>query len=467
MQKLLEVQAGNLLSSGVFPALEGAAPPLWADGENVIFLDGEVRKNDGLVGLANIPARPTGLKEASILGARNLYVGAGGAYYRYTTGAGLVLLQGGFSAGGIWQFLPVGDTALVSNGVEDLHFWNGAADVAVVTPFTRARTIFQFRKQAFAIDDQNIVYYSEIADFLDWVATLNGAAGQLSLSGEIDGQLLAAHLLGAAGQQVMLYTEGSSGLWTYVGGTVRFDFKLTVPGCGAAAQYAVVPVGERQYTFSRNRFMETDGISFRYIDEPAVRRFVEQMANQGRSQEVTSWHDQPNSMVRWVIPSGADGFIRLGFNYVSRRWKRQNDGSLIGEKQGTWPEPFVAKQARLLSQVAFEPDNDGDAFAAFVQTKPLDCGDRQQCKRIDKIVLDLSKTGSVKFQLAFLDDPKDTVVFQPEVYEAESGDNFLTVDDDVNLEGQYIVLKLFSEALGVRWKLGGFSLWGEFTGVRN
>lgn len=467
MRRLADLTPGPVLGGGIFPGMDGAEPPLWANAENVVFLDGKVRKTDGLQGLADLPARPTGLKEASILGARNLYVGAGAGYYRYTTGGGLVLLQGGFSAGGIWIFLPVGDTFLVSNGTDGLHFWDGAADSLVTTPFSDAVTIFLFRKQGFAVDNQNVVYYSDIADLEDWTPTLANAAGQLSLSGEIDGQIVSSHILGAAGQQVLLYSEGSCGLWTYVGGTVRFDFKLTVPGCGAATHYAVVPVGERHYSFSRNRFMATDGVSFIYIDQPAVRRFVESNINQSRSQEVYGWHDQPNSMVRWVLPMGSSGFLRLGYNYVSGTWTRQNDGAVAGEKQGTWPEPFVAKSTRLLSQIVGLANNDGAAFAAFAQSKPLDFGERQQAKRIDKVVLDLEKSGSVKFQVAFLRDPNDPVVFNSTVYEAVRGDNYLLVSDDELIEGEFVVFKIYSEAADVTWSLGGVEVHGEVTGYRD
>ena len=99
MNLLAEIQAGDALSSGIFPGLTGEAAPLWTDGENIIFDNGVVRKAPGLLGLENLSARPTGMRGTVANTEPRLFVGAGQNAYRYRSSDGLTAI-GAFAASG-------------------------------------------------------------------------------------------------------------------------------------------------------------------------------------------------------------------------------------------------------------------------------------------------------------------------------------------------------------------------------
>lgn len=464
MQKLLEIPTGPAMSSGLFPGLPGKEPILWADGENVVFDQGKVRKAQGYVGLADLSARMTGAKAAQLIAERVLYLGGGGAYYRYRASDGLTALKSGLSGAGIWLFAPYGEHLVATDGVNGLRYYD-SADAAISTPFTNCRTMFAFRQQIFAAATSNGYNWIEWCDIdnakTGWTPTLANAAGNLQPR-DLDGGFVAAHPLG--GDVVGLYTEGSLGHFTYIGGTLQYGYKTRVRGAGAVSHYAVVPVNNKHFSIMRGRAIVTDGLTFDYIDDPAVKTFLEQEVNWGRAAEVFGWHDKLNGLVRWVLPSGASDYVRIGFNYSTKRWTKFNDGVLLGEEAGVWENAMLVKEDRLVRGDPTEKNNDSAGFSSYILTKPLDCGDRERKKVIDKVVLGLEATGTVQMRIGFSEDENDEPDWTPTTYVAVGGDNWLTQADQ--REGSFVHLKLQSSGVNNSWSLANFSLHGEPGGFR-
>lgn len=106
-------------------------------------------------------------------------------------------------------------------------------------------------------------------------------------------------------------------------------------------------------------------------------------------------------------------------------------------------------------------NNDGSAFASYVQTKPLDAGDRNRFKKITKISLDGEWSGDAHLALGFSENVNQAptwVVDQPlanEIFPDEFG---------VQSQGVFVHLKIYSEALGANWLISGAKVYGEYTG---
>lgn len=464
MDKLLEISPGDILASGIFPGLKGREPILWANGENIIFDQGKVRKANGLVGLVDAPVQFTGIEPAQLLAGRVLYLGGLGQYGRYRSSDGYTTLKSGLSAGGTYVFAPYGEHLVVSNGTTDgLRYYDGA-DTQIATPFTYCQSIFPFRQQVFAIATSNGLNWIEWCDIdnakTGWTPTLFNAAGNLQPR-DLDGGFMAAHPLG--GDLIALYTSGSLGHFTYVGGTLQYGYKTKVPGAGADSHYAVVPLANVHYGECQGRFYVTDGVTFDYIDDPAVRSYIEENFNRSRASEVFGWHDAANSTIRWNMPTGASDFIGVGYRYDTYRWTKFNDGVIVGAGPGVWDYNMLAKATRLVRSDPLTSTNDSIAFSSYIQTKPLDCGEREVYKNIEKVVLDLETDGAVSLYVGFCDDPNDTPIFNAAIA-AVDGDNWLPRDEGTNREGLNVVIKLVSSAL---WKLGGFSIHGVGGGLKN
>ena len=450
------------MASGLHPGLSGLGPLLWADGENVIFSNGRVRKTQGYVGLANLAARPTGLASARKATERTTYVGAGGAYYGYTTGAGLTALGSGLTAGGIWTFAPYGEHLVACNQLDGLRYWNGTIDAAITTPFADAQGIFKYRRQVFAYGGTNpqTIERCDVDAPTDWTPTLLNDAG-ITYGRSLDGAITSAWVFGGGGgQYVGIYTTGSLSLYSYVAGTDIYSLReVVIPGIGAASHYSVVSVGNKQFGFSpQARFWMTDGVGSQYIDEPSVRKYVEGLLSLDRLSEITGWHDAQNSMVRWVLPTGVSSFFSLGFRYDSPiGWTRFSDSVLIGESATVWPYTFLGKSGRLLRGDMTEDDNDSSAMSAWIQTKPIECQNKRKWKEIEKIELDIVSTGTVTVQLGYSDHPLET----PDWTTAYPVDNAIYLNREDQREGPYVSLKISSSGTNSNWELGRFALYGQ------
>lgn len=462
MKSLATLGSGQLLGSGIFPALGGEAPPLWKDGENVIFDHGGVRKNDGLLGLATPAARPTGLKSTIADGEARLFLGAGTSAYRYRASDGLTSIGSFAASGGIYQFVPWDTWSLISNGVDPVELWQNAGSSAPITaPFTRANTLFSYQLQAFAGGTNNggqLVEWSPVNSVTDWTVTPTGTAGQLRLR-ELQGDIMAARPLGGS---VGIYSQANAGIFTFIGGTSIYGFRKPISGVKAISPYSVVSLGDRHYGLTQENAFVTDLVSFRLVDEPAMRRYMDITADWDRVQETYGWPDWANGMCRWAVPKVGGGSFGIGHRIDNGAWTKFNDGVLLGEESGAFGNMLLAKTARLLRANKAAGDNDGAAITAYVQTKPLSLGDRNRFKRLSKISIDAEWTGAVSIRIGFTNHPSESVTWSitkdlaNEIY-----------PDEANVQSEFVFLHLEirSTTASATWKLSGAEIFGEYAGA--
>lgn len=461
MQELLRVKSGEVLESGIFPALPGAAPILWADGENIQFASGMVGKTQGFTGLVNLAARPTGMRGHQVPTERRLFLGAGGSYYRYRNSDGLTALKTGLSPGGVWQFAPFGQHVVASNGIDGLRYWNGA-DALLTTPFTYALSLWKFRRQVFAMNTNigtNTIFRCDVDDPQDWTPLPLNDASQYDAY-DLDGSFLSGQPLG---NSMGLYTENSLSIWYYTGGTTFYGLRPGVQGIGALGHYSVVPDGNMNYGIMKNRAFRTDGVNAQDLDVPALREWMKENVNWDRGSEVYGWNDKLNSLIRWILPTGADEFVSVGYSIQNQRWTKFNDNMCIGES-AVWPNAFQATPTRLYSVDPLSADKENSALESWVQTKPLDLGLPQRYKTIDKIEMTIETEGTVGVQVGFADKADDDITWNPTTYDAQAE---IFLDHDEVREGPYMAFKILSDTVGATWKLSEFAIHGEVTGWIN
>lgn len=467
MEQLLEVSVGPLLASGVAPAMGGESPPLWADAENVVFASGRVEKVRGYVGLSDLPVRPSYMVAASRQFENVEYIGAGDTYYKWTPGGGLQALGSGFAPGGQWIHVPWGNDLVSTNGVNGLRYYNSAVDALVVTPFANTASIAKWRNQVFAVEYPSIVHYCAVNNPLVWTPSPSNTAGNRTPR-DLDGAITSMHPLSQ--DALAIYTPSSMGRWYYVGGTEIFDFRRTVPGAGAVSHAAVVPVSGEHFSIGQRRVHRVDGASFRYIDDPQVRAYLDRTVNWDRGFEVYGWHDRAYSMVRWVVPVGANAYGGIGYKYDNGSWTRFNDGILIGdasEEGGIWTDTHVATTGRLLRSTSGEINIDTGPLSAFVQTKPFSFGNRELLKQIDKIELDGSWSGTVSVRVGYLQNPNNNnepIEWDPTLYPI---DREVWIDLRQRRSAPFAVIRIESTDVGATWLLERLAIFGEVTEWRN
>lgn len=462
MQKLLEVSAGEVLASGISPGLPGKAPILWADGHNVTFNGGMVQKANGAIGLADLSARPRGLKAAQATDERRLYIGAGDSYLQYTTGAGVQSLKSGLQSGGIWQFVPWGNHVYALNQTTDgLRYWNETVDAQISTEFDYALVLFRMREQLFVANTSNganAIERSDVSAPSDWTPTaLNDAS--ILYARQVSGGFQCARPFGSV---MGMYTPESLSLLSYNGGTLPYGLRENVvTGIGANSPYAVVNAGNRHWgVMAPGRAFVTDGVTSQELDDPAVRNTLRREVNWSRGVEVYGWFDRLNGLVRWVLPSGASDFVTLAVRIADGRWTKFDDGAVIGHENGVFDDDFLATEDRLLRSDTLGTEFDSATFNCELVTKPLDFGFAENYKQIDKIKLGLETTGTATVELGFSESAEGTITWNGTEHALahEVFPNMNEVRDGVNLH-----LRFRTSGVGSWFQLNKLEVHGEVT----
>lgn len=467
---LLEITAGDLLASGIYPSLPGEAPPLWADGQNVLFDSGQVRKAPGFTKLDTDTAfatRPSDLVVAKTASERRAFIGAGAKVHAYRTLDDLTEIGSGFSAGGKWVLLPWGNWLFGTNDIEPLQIWKHTASVldtspsSVTTPFTRCKTIQKFRNYLIAFNTSNSNTIAEWCDFGDpetgWTVTLTGSAGNLEMR-DLDADIIAAVPLGDG---LGIYTAESLTLFRYIGGTSRFGYKTVLESIGAITPRSVVSVGYLNYGITKEFIFVTDGNTYRHIHEPAMKKWIEENVDWSRYDETYGFHDKLNSQIVWFLPvsDGETKAIAYRYQASGTPWTRLAASMVVGAEQGVWDQDIVCDATGIYQQDKTNYNRNGVAMEAFIESKPLDAGDRRRLKMWDKLELDIQSSGTVTAYAAMMDKPDET----------PSWINLGTVDNELWImrEAPFIKLKLEATGLGSDFKLSGAKLYGSLTGWLN
>lgn len=462
-QRLDKLVAGDMLASGIYPGLDGEDPPLWADGENIVFLDGKVFKDGGLLGLQTLGANPSGMKSTFSNGAK-LYVGAGDTAYQYTAGGGAVAIATLASAGGLFQFVPLQAACLISNGVDPVKLWDGvSASPDITAPFNRAGVIFKYNQQAFAGNTNNggqYLEWSNVNSFSDWTVTAYNTASNMILY-DLGGDIIAARPLGVG---IGIYSPSDAELFYYGGGTQVFFTGRPLKGVSAIGPNSVISLGDRHFGIGLEQAFATDLTSYLPIDEPAMRRYIETYFNKDNAQQVYGWPDWRNKVARWAIPKIGGGFFGLGFRWDKGIWTRFNNAVRVGEESGAFSYSIQSIGRRLVRTDPTQTDADGAVLQGFIQSKPLDLGNRKKFKRISNLSIDATWSGDVKVDIGFSNDPKETVSW---VQTFDMAKDLYPDSQNQRSEFVFLHLKVYNMNLGASWNLSGGEIYGDYTGDVN
>ncbi len=358
MQKLAELTSGELLSSGIFPGMHQSAAPLWVDGENIIFDNQGVRKNYGMLGLATLGARPTGIKSTFADEEARIYLGAGQTASVYRSGSGLTTIASFAALAGQFQFLPWDTWCLINNTTDPLKLWKNTGVGAEIPdiPFTRANCIFGLGLRAFAAGTSNggnLVEWCSFNNIEDWLPSLTNSAGQLPLRSLI-GDIVCCQPIG---DSIGIYSNYNAGIFTLIG-TGAYGFRRPIRGVSACSPNSVVSLGDRHFGIAQDSAFVTDLVSFQNIDEPAVRNYLRDAADWSRKSEIYGWPDYANSIIRWSIPALSGGSFGLGFRWDRGTWTKFDDGVVIGEPSGAFQHMVMTSESRLLRQDKTQFNND-------------------------------------------------------------------------------------------------------------
>lgn len=455
MQKLIDLNAGQTLSQGVFPSLGANQPQVWRTSSNVEFPGDRARKATGYTIEVNTSA-VYAIAQAFADNFRRAYYAEATDIYSFQGGVSLRLGLG-FDSSGFWSLVTWGTWLLATNEVDPPQVWKDTVtdDMHPLAGFTGVRAGRRYR--LFKKHQNHVLgYFGQTVDWSHesdpetWVPAVSNSAGSEFIR-DLDSDIVAAQPLG---QDYGIYSSDSLFIQKYVGEPFYFGFTLAIRGIGAVSDSAIVPVGSVNYGLSSKGFFTTDGISADYIDNPQVNKWFKARFNPGQGRRTVGYHDEEAEMVKWHF-IGLDGITiyGLGFNYSKKTWTIIDQPITAAEEKSVFDTPLVATR----NSFGFLSGHDAGAnpLLTSLTSFPLTAGQRENYKQWDMLRANI-EGGGLEIRFGFQDQIEDAVDW--------TAWTALSIENYIERESVFLTVDLRSTGAGVDWSLIGASIHGEVTG---
>jgi len=464
------------LASGLWPSVHRSQIPLWEDGENVDFFTTGPGKIQGY----SSPASPTaaglpirGMNQLTRNDAtQHLFFGDSANLYRWP-GSGSILVEGTGYTGiedatptqlaTAWSFKDFGDWMIATNGVDTIQVNKGSSFVAlggISGAFNTAEIVTVLNEHIIVLNTDNSPYEARWASAGNpelWVPASTNTAGFLPIR-EARSPIKAGAPLQEA---IAVYTAESLFLMEYVGSaSFRFRIRHAINGIGCVSKTSVVSVGSFNYGLGGGGFWRTDGNSFQYIDEPAIRDYWRSNLASGQVSKVNAYHNEDEKKVVWYFPTTDEPDKGVAYNYLRGTWTILGYGRTASVERSTFTDPFSADNTGALYKDNDTNDAGGSPLQAWVRTKGMDLGDANFTKHVQAVRIGYIGSG-LKYRLGVKTSPEDPEInWQP--FREVVSDKY----DPVRVQGKLLYMEFQSEDLSDAWKLFSVEFYGTLAGTR-
>lgn len=339
------------LGTGLFPSRPGRKPTFWKDGRNVNFEFGVAKSALGQYTMFT-PEQAgivTGIQASVIGGVPTVFYATTSKLWRWDESNGLedISKSGGYAGAStdLWSFGRWGSHIVASNGTDAVQYYQNTGDAADLSgvPFTYAKVIYTTDQYMLAFNTSlggNWLGWSDLDDITDWTAVAANDAGSKFMR-NIDSDIVAVKKLG---DSIIAYTFNEMFEVAYIGRPFIFGTQFLLEGFGPVGKKAVAAVGRRHFGFGRRGIWVTDGVSFDFIQSPAVFDFVYKDADtrydKTKGDLVIAWHDQLQNQVVFYYPKeSGSGYndIGIAFNYDNNTWTIYDYGRSAVDDSGVFP----------------------------------------------------------------------------------------------------------------------------------
>jgi len=469
---------------------------LWRDGRNVVFTSTGVRKAKGSTLLLSAGAGATtsepksgtssairGLVESYINGKRVIAYGDTSSWYRYvedeasafrigTNLPGLANETSG-TAASIWSIVNWGNWYVASNGVARPQLYTGSSNVEATAGGVlntsaawstagvdaRAEILYRYTPHLLAFNTargQNHFCWCHTDDIEQWSANAGNTAGDITVR-DMDSPIRAAVALG---DRIAVYTDNSMYLVTYLGSPFYFGIQPALSGVGAVSKNSIVSVGRKNYGLSKDGFFVTDGVTYKYIDEPDIRSWFLRRINEANYSKVAGWHDRENHQAIWYYSTGANNENNegVGFDYINAAWAIYDYGRSSALEKRVFRHALTGGTAGRIFRHATSQDSVGAALVSYIETNPLPLGNARHYKDVFRLYVAADEV-SVDFevQLAGLPNLNSSPSYGTRNI-VSAGNAFLPLD--VKEAGRFFSVRFESSAAASDFLLSGFTLEG-------
>ena len=458
----------QMVASGLTPGLMADLVPLWSDGKDVVFVGGAVENAPARQSLISFTGTPLDIAQSFTLARRRLYIATTTGVYRYigpqSEYESALLLASQPAEGSFTQILnraqdkcllvPWGDYILSTDGVNQVQYDTNTGTMSDLTgpAFAYARVLWKYQNHLLAADTDlsgRRVYWSALDAPTVWTASLSNDAGSNPLR-DLDSRIRCGTLIGP---NTAIYSQDQMVMGRYIGGNDVFTFAPALYGIGALNPRSIIAHNRFNWGLHRRGIFYTDGVTFDYVDEPRIRRWIKSNVDFSVGDKICGWHDERHQMMCWAVSAQGE-YLTIGYKYKEQSFTIRSPGVRFGEEADVFDECVLA------TGDAIYIENSGTTPASMLKTKPITCGTKVDEKTFQMIEFDWTFSGDIDVQLDFYDNPLGAIQESHHYGAADMEDGFYLhiADGGRQYNAMSITINASPES---SFRLSGFRIHGE------
>ena len=324
---------------------------------------------------------------------------------------------------------------------------------------------FGCNPQGSATQDPLLIRFSDQESITEWNATATTTAGDLRLgSGSTFVQALETK------REILVWTDTSLSSLRYIGPPFTFGLQQLASNITIMGPNAAVATEDFVFWMGIDSFYVYAGQTQQLPCPVKDKVFLDFNLNQ--TDKVYAGINSEFGEVIWLYPSDTNAVANGGdgqndryviYNYNEKVWYYGAITRSAWLDRGTRSYPIAAGGGYLYNH-ELGYDNDGVAMDSFIESAPIDIGDGDKFLYVRRIIPDLTFNGSTN-----LSSPQATFTLKTRDFPGQSFSDDSTgtvtrtasspVENFTNqlymrARGRSFAMRVESEALGARWKLG-------------
>ena len=306
--------------------------------------------------------------------------------------------------------------------------------------------------------DPLLIRFSDQENPLIWYPAATNTAGDLTLgAGSTFMQAVETK------REILVWTDTALNSMRFIGPPFTFGLQQLASNITIMSPNAAVATEDVVYWMGIDNFYVYAGQTQQLPCTVKDKIFLD--FNFEQADKVISGINSEFSEVFWFYPSASsnDNDKYVVYNYGEKVWYFGALGRTAWIDRGVRTYPIAAGSSYLYNH-EFGYDDDGSAMNSFIESAAIDIGDGDQFTYIRRVIPDLTFNGSTN-----LSSPQATFTVKARNFPGASFDNTASGDAirtasspvetftnqlHVRARGRSFALRVESEALGAKWKLG-------------
>jgi hypothetical protein len=315
------------------------------------------------------------------------------------------------------------------------------------------------------VQDPLMIRWSNQESVANWTISSDTTAGSLRLgSGSEFVQAVETK------REILVYTDTSLHSLRFIGGDFVFGIQQIASNITIMGPKAAVSTEDFVFWMGRDNFYVYAGGTQTLPCTVKDKVFLD-FNNQQRDKVVSGVNSEFGEVI-WFYPSESNSLNNGGtgdidkyvvYNYNEKIWYFGNLARTAWIDRGIRNFPIAAGTPFLYNhETGF--DDDGSAMTSFIESSPIDIGDGDRFSLVQKVIPDLTFEGSVNqstpaanFTLKARNEPGEdygNTSAGTTTRTATSPVELFTNQLDLRVRGRSFALRVDSDAVGMKWKLG-------------